>query len=135
MQMPAAKSNEKCRCKHNSPPEKREEVGGTKFSACTAGERRQLRACLLQCTRDVMNAASMQIPYQTYVSKHTKRSDKVFAAASGLKLYICTKCKYIKHYHNVKKSNGIDAVTHSVNLLFVLWREMQIRSCQQQERT
>ena len=28
---------------------------------------------MLQCTRDVMNAASMQIPYQTYVSKHTKR--------------------------------------------------------------
>ena len=63
--------------------------GWDKIFACTAGEQRQLRACLLQCTRDVMNAASMQIPYQTYVSKHTKRSDKVFAAASGLELYIC----------------------------------------------
>ena len=71
---------------------------------------------MLQCTRNVMNAASMQLPYQTYVSKHTKRSDKVFAAASGLKLYIC-KMQIYKAFSYCIESNGIDAVTHSVNLL------------------
>ena len=70
------------------PPEKREEVGGTKFLPARQASK---GSCEPACcnARDVMNAASMQIPYQTYVSKHTKLSDKVFAAASGLELYIC----------------------------------------------
>ena len=72
-----------------TPPRKREEVGGTKFF-CLQSRRVKAAASLLAAMpRNVMNAASMQLPYQTYVSKHTKRSDKVFAAASGLKLYIC----------------------------------------------